>query len=857
MHHNDVQYWRHLQTLKDEQPDHEDLPSPRVCRLLLKTFEGWKSRPAWVTEQQIGHLTRGRSDLSEQEKAAIAARPAIVRKALAIQRMLELVMSPDIARTAGTCSIVADELIVGTLPPFSVGQGKEFVRYLDETEELAGALKYLNELSPMGHIVPNHGVVIQRGLASMVEEARAKSRSRELSEDQRDFQEAVAISLQAVIDYAARHAALVRAMAKALPDIDPNKKSLQAVADNLDAAPAGPARTFHQALQAIYIMHCALHWTVEIVPIGRLDQLLAPLYAADMKSGLRRERAQELIDCFWLKLDERVILNFRHAENRFTSSDGVLTGFFGSSNYDQGALLNQWMQQITVGGQLANDGAAPQDACNDITELCLVAARRLPLNSPTLDLRVHKGTPGHIIELAAKALLTGGAHPVLLNDDIIVPALANNSSAPIRLADARNYACDGCFETMVAGESEFSFGFVSALDLIEKTLNRGAGLGASGPIHLRGMKDSWRSTPARDIADFKEFQAILREHMTLGCHRYLDNLTTFYGNKAGIAPSPLLSALITGCLETSRDLSVGGAKYHIFSPLIVGVSNAADSLHVIKTLVFDERRFSLEELLTCLATDWGNRLLHVNGADVVAFGPHLDKARIGEIRELCLQAAKFGNGERAVDELAWWLLETFADCVQAVYRHPLHARAFEALAKKYGTPEAPFIVHLAPGTGTFEQYVFSGSFNGASADGRRASGPLGSDLSPAPIPHDRPAVVTVDGKQQHARQYKLANSLRSYGNRVMQRFGDGSPADYNIPEGFALADLVQMIRRFADGEGGSVCTFTVADPETFAAAQKDPESYNLVRVRMGGWTEFFVTLFPDHQEQHKRRPQYA
>ena len=204
----------------------------------------------------------------------------------------------------------------------------------------------------------------------------------------------MAISLQAVIDYAARHAALVRAMAKALPDIDPNKKSLQAVADNLDAAPAGPARTFHQALQAIYIMHCALHWTVEIVPIGRLDQLLAPIYAADVKSGLKRERAQELIDCFWLKLDERVILNFRHAENRFTSSDGVLTGFFGSSNYDQGALLNQWMQQITVGGQLANDSAAPQDACNEITELCLVAARRLPLNSPTLDLRVHKGTPG-------------------------------------------------------------------------------------------------------------------------------------------------------------------------------------------------------------------------------------------------------------------------------------------------------------------------------------------------------------------------------------------------------------------------------------------------------------------------------
>jgi pyruvate-formate lyase len=91
----------------------------------------------------------------------------------------------------------------------------------------------------------------------------------------------------------------------------------------------------------------------------------------------------------------------------------------------------------------------------------------------------------------------------------------------------------------------------------------------------------------------------------------------------------------------------------------------------------------------------------------------------------------------------------------------------------------------------------------------------------------------------------------------MKRFRDGAPVDYNLPEDFPLPDLVEVIRRFADGKGGSICTFTVADPETFAAAQVDPEGYNLVRVRMGGWTEFFVACFPDHQEQHKRRPLYV
>lgn len=110
-------------------------------------------------------------------------------------------------------------------------------------------------------------------------------------------------------------------------------------------------------------------------------------------------------------------------QNRFTACDGVLTGFWGASNYDQGGLLNQWMQQITIGGLLPEDGD-PKDACNPVTKLCLDSSRRLPLNSPTLDLRVNRQTPKEVLDLAAAALLGGGAHPVLLNDECIVKALS-------------------------------------------------------------------------------------------------------------------------------------------------------------------------------------------------------------------------------------------------------------------------------------------------------------------------------------------------------------------------------------------------------------------------------------------------
>jgi len=852
MHHSDVAYWRYLQSLP---PGHEDLPSPRACRLLLRMFERWKGRPGWLAEQQVGHLFRNRDDLPLSDRTALASKSVIVRKALAVQRMLEIILDPEIAASSGSSEILADELIVGTLPPFAVGQGKEFVRYLTEDEELRGALTFLNELSPMGHIIPNHKLVLDHGLDAMAADARTKADS--AAGRERDFYEAVAISLEGVTAYASRHAELTRKAAEKLSPGDPRRDSLGQVAACLDVAPRGPAQSFHEALQAIYIVHCALHWTVEIVPIGRLDQLLNPYLQRDLAAGkLTLEDAQELIDCFWIKLDERVILDNRHAENRFTASDGVLTGYLGSSNYDQGGLLNQWMQQVTVGGLLPQDGP-PVDACNPVTRLCLEAARRLPLNSPTLDLRVHAETPRDVLDLAARALMSGGAHPVLLNDDIIVPALAENSAAPIPLAAARNYACDGCYETMVAGESEFSFGFISALDLIEKALNRGAGLAGAGPVNLRGTKDSWRSRPAAEISSMDEFRSIMREHLMLGCHRYFTSLTSLYGNKADYAPSPLLSALISGCVEKGRDLTEGGSNYHIFSPLLVGISNAADSLYAIERLVFDEKAFTLVELTTCLATDWGHSMLTQGGRTTPVFGPDLSVARIEVIRSACLALPKFGSGTEAVDRHAWWLMQTFVACIDEARAHPMQAANIERVAERYGTAAHPFVMNIAPGVGTFEQYVGVGSWSGATPDGRRSRAPVASDLSAAPIPNDLPATCPAGDKLEHARQFSLADSMRSYRHDVMRHFGDGAPTDYVLPEDYPAEKLAETLAAFASGKSGSICTFTVADPATFAAAQADPEAYNLVRVRMGGWTEFFVALFPDHQEQHKRRPIYA
>lgn len=846
--HNDVEYWRYLQSLS---PGHPDLPSPRICRLLERVFERWKHKPLWLREEQVGHLFRGRRDISKAQRVALERLPVSIRKARAVRRMLEIVTDPVVAATNGTCQIEPDELIAGTLPPFSVGQGKEFIGYLTKDEELRGMLGYLSERSPMGHIVPDHSRVVQRGIRAIIDDCRRRhSKARA---DTRNFYTSVIESMEAVIYYSNRCADRVEDAIRTLPDDDARRTNLTQVALRLRRVPEHKAETFVEALQSIYIVHCALHWTVEIVPLGRLDQILYPYYQRDLKAGrLTRESAQELVDAFWIKLDERALLNYRHAENRFTPTDGVLTGFVGASNYDQGGLLNQWMQQITIGGVLPNDELKPSDACNVVTELCLESARRLPLNSPTLDLRVHAKTPRAILKMAAKAILSGGAHPVLLNDDRIVPALSKHSGFPVPLRTARNYACDGCYETMFAGETEFSFGFVPALACLEYTLNQGANLSGSGTLNLRGEKWSWRTTPASSITSWNDLWQILREHILLGCHRYIHSVLSSYGNKEGIAPSPLLSGLIAGCIERGRDLVAGGANYRIFSPLMTGISTATDSLYAIQRLVFEEQSVALNELVTCLSTDWGKSLIGEEDKRHPAFGQHVSPHRIAHIRQQCSALSKFGFGSQDVDKIAWALLETFCDCVWEAWGHPLHQERLQQLRRRYGKS---FNILLTPGVGTFEQYVLAGLFAGASADGRHAREALASDLSPAPVHTDREA--EFDSNPIHARVGSLKSSFLSYAHSVMNRLGDGAPVDYNISETFPVSALTEAIERFAKGRGGSIATFTVGDPKTFAAAQKNPEDFNLLRVRMGGWTEFFVALFPAHQSQHRRRPLFT
>merc|ERR1719273_1705876 len=130
-----------------------------------------------------------------------------------------------------------------------------------------------------------------------------------------------------------------------------------------------------------------------------------------------------MIDAFWVKMSEKMLMNRTFMQDRQPFGFMGMGGASGIPSYPQGASLGQWIMQVTVGGVLPTDEANPGSCYNALTKMMLRASARLPLTAPCLSLRVHKETPREILVEAAKALKSGGAHPVMMNDDKIVKGL--------------------------------------------------------------------------------------------------------------------------------------------------------------------------------------------------------------------------------------------------------------------------------------------------------------------------------------------------------------------------------------------------------------------------------------------------
>ena len=669
-----------------------------------------------------------------------------------------------------------------------------FPEYTTEAERIRAAERGLSIHSVFGHIVPDYPALLSKGLQGIRAEAQAQ-RDRARDDGEQAFLDSVVIALEAVLDFSARLSAVCESEA-AKHSQSPRGAELRQMAANLRKAPAGPAETFWQALQSVWLLHMVFHATMNGNAMGRLDQYVWPYLKADLEAGrLDLAQAGELVDCFCLKFNERAqTLEEQRPESRGPErvEASRRTRHYTSSQIgtrrDSLDATNHWLQNIVIGGLTAQG----EDGTNPLTFLLLESYRRNKMTNPLLTVRLHRGSPQELVSRVCEVLKEGGGMPALFNDEVLVPAL---EGLGIPGVDAHDYTNDGCWEVIIPGRTDFRFQRLSLMLCLEWALNRGQsrldgsqqGVDTGDPRSFRSYEDVW--------------QAFLTQLDTMA-GRVVGQVVESLDDRSTIAPVPLLSALIEGAIPSLRDLTAGGAKYRTFGMLAESAAHAIDSLVAVKTVVFEQRQASMAELCEALASDFSEHAL---------------------LRAKLLAAPKYGNADERADAIGREVMKAFSS---AVTRHASKHRAS---------------VMFPCGVATFSWYIGIGEGLGASPDGRRSGEPVSSNFSPAL------------GRDMQG----IPSAILSHGAMPHDRLPAGGPLDLRMARRLVEGNegtrrMAALVRSFVES-GGSMMTLTVADTEELRAAQREPEKYRSLRVRMGGWCAYFTMLSREQQEHHIRR----
>ncbi|MFA0964484.1 Dyp-type peroxidase [Roseivirga sp. BDSF3-8] len=918
MHYNHKEYMYSMATLTAKERKEQQAPTDRILSLLENSFMRWQDN--WYIDRkqmELGeideYLAQFKKEYPEERapeqlvdlEAAQQQYSIMLRKGWSVRLSLHVMSSdwygfrgrrilmPDgtqksiyevfgdgvidenslpegcsIINGADTFRIQPEEIIVGGLPNLSLGEGRYAMRYLSHAERMEGFFDNLSETSGVGHNIPSFEKILEKGFDGLLEDIATHRKAMQeggLTDEEKqtkgDFYESCHLAIKGVQEYCLRYSALAKKMAEQCGKGEGwYRNNLSEIAERMEYLAHGAPRNFTEAVQAIYTTHSCLHLTGEPTALGRLDQVLYRFYQQDLESGLHTpESAQEVLDAFCIKLDEKVQANRIFVEDHQYFGNLAMGG--ASGPYPQGASINQWIQQLTVGGCDPDTG---ESAYNELTSMFIRCIRRMPLNAPCVSLRVRKDIPTELLKEAGEAILSGGAHPIFLNDDLFIDGLQSSGNnvggdftngasgwdSQVTLRSARNYACDGCYEPQFPGENWFSLGGFSTLEPLECALNQGKTYSSAGMSYFYGKVQSFTSKHCAHIETFEELKELYFKHFDWLNRKAFNGQLMGFGANTAYCPSPLLSCLIDNCLPKGMDYYSGGAKYNIYGPCYIALSSAINSLYAIKKMVFDQGTAvtSLPELLNCLCCDWGYAMTEPFVSTLA--GPARIAAeadRYKRLREVALSLPRYGRGVAEVDELGNEVIERIADLSVACFTEPQErlGERFKAMASQYGTEEHPFGLQIQPGVGTFENHVEMGAWNGASADGRRRGTTVASDMSAAPSMADLP----VDHQEA-----EFSKALRSAGGSGARKMTEGAPTDFNIREMYPLDDLVSVMRQFADGEGSNLMTITVADPVSMETAMSQPEQYDLLRVRTGGWTAYFTAMFPNIQEQHRRRP---
>lgn len=837
--------------------------SERVERLLGALYErGMSDRSSeWFDNREF-----------EDIGAKYPTESAAVRKAYAIEEMLTKMTDKNCSKHTHTYEIGEDELIVGVIPMGSNGLGKVFPNYLTESERRVAAFTNKTELALLGHNTVDYNRLFAKGLSAIIAEANQKveklKKAKKINYGKIDFYRSVAISCQAVIDYSNRYAALAEADAQKYPGGSKRHAELLEIARICRKVPAAPPDTFHEAVQAICTFHTALHASMNYISFGRLDQVLnAYLDRKRIKDEAYIQECTELLECLIIKAAGRLNITTKYLMSQDHMDNNAA---LGTHPYylDQRAGVNNFLQNVIVGG-LTPDG---KDATNPMTYIVLNAFANVNLSTPGIYARVHKDSPREYIECIAKCLDQTGNIPALLNDDVLIPALTNSLLDYKTKVDdkkreeyrklANDYCVDGCWEPILNGISDWTFGMLNCMPILQCTINRGASLDTN-PGMLRGGKLSFISD---EVTNYEEFQETFKKYMQFFIDQSTFSLYECYMMDEYINPSPLYSAVLGGCMRKGCDKAWGGPEYNIGGTIMIGMPDVINTTCAIKKWVFDEHKYTMDEVREAMKADFTAAESEVELSE-----------RYRDMRDdFDTNSPKFGDVES--NEVANFIVNTFCDAVEhskrladKVFLYPvkpdketglltdeqvqiLHLRK---VAGYYGVSFKErfgrnFNMHFTAGCGTFEQFPQQGMGIVASAN-RHSNDPMTANFSPA------------SGTIRKG----VGNVFESYKNLPMDRLSAGAIVDLCIDESQKNeAYIVGLLDKFRETNGNMLTLafgnkdvyqkiyqlcFDAANTQDNEALYKELDQYKHINVRVGGWQAPFISMSLGQQKDYIRR----
>ena len=686
----------------------------------------------------------------------------------------------------------------------------------------------------VGHVNVDYGKILKKGFRGILEETITALNA--LDEDdpssikKKQFYNAVIISYNAAIRFAHRYAEKARELA--LKTSCPTRKAeLEQIAANCDRVPEFGARNFWEACQSFWFIQIMvqIESNGHSISPGRFDQYMYPYLKDD---SIDRVKAQELVDCIWVKLND---IN----KTRDEVSAQAFAGY---------AVF----QNLCVGGQ-DEEG---KDATNEVSYMCMEAVAHVRLPAPSFSVRVHQNSPMEFLYRACEVSRLGYGVPAFYNDEVIILALVSRGVA---LKDARDYSIIGCVEPQAGHRTEgwHDAAFFNIAKVLEITLNNG---------RCKGKQLGPKTGELEELDSMEKILAAYQKQMEYFVRHLAkaDNAVDYAHMER--APLPFMSAMVDDCIKRGKSCQEGGAIYNFTGPQAFGIADAGDSLYAIQKNVFEDKRITLKDLRGALEANFGysdaaapictpsiseatldeaqiyeavKKILSSTGSiDIATLESHLkqgagtscgcksqsDPSKYATIHNILKNTDSFGNDIEEVDELAYRCGKIYCNEVD-----------------KYMNPRGG---QFQAGIYPVSANVLFGKDVAALPDGRLATEPLADGVSPR-------QGNDVNGPTAASNSVaKLDHAQASNGTLYNQKF---TPAAVSGEQG--LKNFVSIIKSFFDKKGSHV-QFNVVDKQTLINAQEHPEDNQDLIVRVAGYSAHFVTLAKEVQDDIINRTEH-